>query len=274
MQAIRGLGLFMIISIALGACFTPPEYPNEPQIEFESIQYKEVGTGMDSNPDSLILTLSFKDGDGDLGLSADELDCASDDVCYNNKRYTLFRAENGDLGLLSTGQTCSGTTVCYANRFHILKREANVAKYITYKDRRTNPDYASLPAFSKPYNCINWNVIREENVVVDTVYFELNPDYSNIEVDFLVKNASGGFDEFDWMKEFNYPNCGISFDGRFPILFKDRTGSPLEGTIRYGLGSVGFKILFSTKTLKLRVQIKDRALNKSNVIETNEFTLN
>jgi hypothetical protein len=109
--------------------------------------------------------------------------------------------------------------------------------------------------------------------VVDTLYFQLNPDYNNITVEFLVKNSDGTFTEFDWREAFNYPNCGISFDGRFPILFKDKPGAPLEGKIKYGMGSIGFKILFSTKTLKLRIQIKDRALNTSNFIETAEFTL-
>jgi hypothetical protein len=233
MHLIRGFGLFAIILIGVSACFNPPEFPVQPQIEFESIQYKEVGTGFDSEYDSLILTISFKDGDGDLGLDASE-----DAPPYNNKFYYVL---NG--------------------------------KYLNYATKRTNPNYDTLPDFVKPYNCINWEVYKENNIVKDTLYFELNPDYHNITVEFLVKNPDGTFTEFDWKEAFNYPNCGISFDGRFPILFKDQPGAPLEGKIRYGMGSIGFKILFSIKTLKLRIQIKDRALNKSNIIETPEFTL-
>lgn len=234
MHLIRGFGLFAIILIGVTACFNPPEFPIEPQIEFQSIQYKEYGTGFDTNYDSLILTISFKDGDGDLGLDASE-----DQPPYNNKFYFTF--QNGD--------------------------------FITYETKRTVPGYDTLPAFVKPYNCINWEVYKQNNIVQDTLYFQLNPDYNNITVEFLVKNSDGTFTEFDWREAFNYPNCGISFDGRFPILFKDQPGAPLEGKIRYGMGSIGFKILFSTKTLKLRVHIKDRALNKSNIIETTEFTL-
>jgi hypothetical protein len=233
MHLIRGFALFVIILIAAGACFNPPEFPVVPQIEFESVQYKEYGTGFDSEYDSLILTISFKDGDGDLGLDPSE-----NSQPYNNKFYFVAGG-----------------------------------KYITYNTKRTDPNYDTLPDFVKPYNCINWEVYKENNVVKDTLYFQLNPDYHNITVEFLVKNSDGTFTEFDWREAFNYPNCGISFDGRFPILFKDKPGTPLEGKIRYGMGSIGFKILFSTKTLKLRVQIKDRALNKSNIIETNEFTL-
>jgi len=233
MQLIRGFGLFAIILTGVSACFNPPEFPIQPQIEFESIQYKEYGNGFDSEYDSLILTISFKDGDGDLGLDASE-----DGPPYNNKFYYVL---NG--------------------------------KYLNYETKRTDPNYDTLPDFVKPYNCINWEVYKENNIVKDTIYFELNPDYNNITVEYLVKNPDGTFTEFDWKEAFNYPNCGISFDGRFPILYKEKSGAPLEGTIRYGMGSIGFKILFSTKTLKLRVQIKDRALNKSNFIETPEFTL-
>ncbi len=82
MHLIRGFGLFAIILTGVTACFNPPEFPVEPQIEFESIQYKEYGTGLDTEYDSLILTVSFKDGDGDLGLDASE-----DQPPYNNKYF-------------------------------------------------------------------------------------------------------------------------------------------------------------------------------------------
>jgi len=234
MRLIRGLGLFLFISFGISACFNPPEYPVQPQIEFESVEYREFGTGFDAIFDSLILKIRFQDGDGDLGLNPSEI---SDP--YNNKYF--FRFSNG--------------------------------AFLNYEDKRTNPNYDTLPEFIKPFNCINWEVTRENNIVKDTLYFQLNPNYYNITVDFLIKNFDGTYSEFDWTKEFDFPGCGGTFDGRFPILFKDKSGSPLEGTIKYGMGSTGFKALFSNKPLKLRIQIKDRALNKSQLIETPDFTL-
>lgn len=235
MRVIRSLGLFLFISIGISACFNPPEYPVQPIIEFESVVYREYGTPFDSNFDSLILKIKFQDGDGDLGLDPSEIN-----EPYNNKYYYQF---------------------------------GNGGPFLSYKDKRTNLNYDTLPEFIKPYNCINWEVIREDNIVKDTLYFQLNPNYYNITVDFFVKNFDGTYTEFDWTKEFDYPGCGGTFDGRFPILFKDKPGSPLEGTIKYGMGSTGFKALFSNKPLKLRIQIKDRALNKSQIIETPDFTL-
>ncbi len=236
MSLIRSLILFSVMGLVIFSCFDPPTYSPIPSIDFGSIKFKEVGDV--SEPDSLIISLNFKDGDGDMGLDASSF--VDQNIPYNNKYYFKFP---------------DGT-------------------FLNYEAKRTNPNYDTLPAFVKPYNCVNWEIYSENQVVKDTVYFELNPDHYNIFVVFLVKNPDGSFTEFDWREEFTYPNCGISFDGRFPVLSKDLSQqSPLEGTIRYGMVSTGFKILFSIKTLKLKIKIQDRTLNKSNEIETPEFTL-
>ena len=98
----------------------------------------------------------------------------------------------------------------------------------------------------------------------------------NIFVDFYVGNGTG-FKRFDWVTEFaTYPTCGITFDGRFPVLSKDLSQkTPLDGTIRYAMTSTGFLILFGNKPLKLGITIQDRALHRSNTVETipNPFTL-
>ena len=90
----------------------------------------------------------------------------------------------------------------------------------------------------------------------------------------MIKQNDGSFEVFDWRTEFEYPGCATSYDGRFPILAKNgdlSVQSPVEGTLKYGMVSSAFILQFSIKTLKLRVQIQDRLLNRSNVIETPEF---
>ncbi len=57
------LGLFF-----LTGCFAEPNYPNTPQIEFVSL--KNVESKVRANTDSVVITLFFKDGDGDLGLNS------------------------------------------------------------------------------------------------------------------------------------------------------------------------------------------------------------
>jgi hypothetical protein len=103
-------------------------------------------------------------------------------------------------------------------------------------------------------------------VLLDTFYYKKNPTYANIDVEFWIKEGSG-YKLFDWEKEF----CTISFNQRFPVL-SDKEG-PLEGSLQYAMVTSGMKNLFSIKTLKLKVRIRDRDLNISNVIETPDFTL-
>ena len=239
------LAVVIAFILGLAACNDTPDFSPTPEIEFENLIFKETPSA--SEADSLILFIKFKDGDGNLGLSPNDVGCqiiAGDTICYNEKFFFI--------------STIDGSL-------------------LNFEDKRLNPAL-NLPDFVKPFNCINWQIVRDaDGVVQDTVFFRLNENHFNIFVEYLVKQDDGSFELFDWRTEFNFPNCGISFDGRFPILAKNgdlSQSSPLEGTLRYGMGSTGFKILFSIKTLKLRVQIQDRLLNRSNIIETPEFQFN
>lgn len=237
------------MGISVTTCFDPPEFPVVPEIQFKDVYFGD--NPVPNLPDSIVISVSFTDGDGDLGLSSSDDDCINPDICYNNRFYFI-------------DVTDPGFPAC---------RNTNTCKLVNFAARK-KPQYDTLPDFETPYNCINWEVIRNGQTVVDTLYFQLNPDHYNIFVDYLIKQPNGTFEEYDWNSEFVYPGCVVDpYYGRFPILFKETPGSPLEGVINYALKSSAFNIIFSTRTLKLRVYIKDRALNVSNVIETPEFTL-
>jgi len=232
MKLIKVLPVFALL-LVLNGCFETPDFPVIPQIEFDNVIFKEVpGAG---NPDSLIVIIRFKDGDGDLGLGPEEIT----DI-YRERNYYLDR--DGDLVVYST---------------------------------RLKPGYADLlPPYEHPFTCTNWiiNPTISGNIVRDTVYMELNPNFNNFFVEFLVKNLDGSFTEFDW--RFIQPGaCGTDFNGRFPLLKDQSRPSPLEGRLRYGMTSLGFKPLFNLSTLKLRITIQDRALNRSNTVESPEFRL-
>lgn len=236
-----GLCIVVVFGVGFTSCFDPPEYPVVPEIEFENIVFKDIPDP--SEPDSLLLFIKFRDGDGNLGLEPNETGCylsGNDTICFNEKFFY---------------------------------RSVIDGRPLNYAEKRTNPDFADLPDYVKPFDCINWEIVYDNaGLPTDTVYFELNPNHYNIFIDFLVKQADGSFEEFDWREEF----C-TTYDGRFPILAKDKNLSvagPIEGTLRYAMLSTGFKFQFSIKTLKLRVQIQDRLLNKSNIIETPEFQFN
>lgn len=61
--------LFILISIAFAACVRPPDYPIEPRLEFTSISKNTVVQDGSVGPrDTFYLTVSFTDGDGDIGF--------------------------------------------------------------------------------------------------------------------------------------------------------------------------------------------------------------
>lgn len=294
MKFIKGFALLSFLLIATGSCFDPPEFPLAPQIEFEKVDFiKSTGPGV---PDSLILYLNFKDGNGDLGFSKDVEDIS--DPFHSS---FFYQGNNGKLEPLSTVGVFVGN-----DQFDLLEiPDPSRGKLVSFRSRK-NPEYSFLP---QTFHCADYEYLGgpvdpsnssdgrrlliekralaalDPNVqlvdsmlgsdgkigyyqIRDTLYYTPNPDHYNIEVEFLVKDptAPGGFKPYDWRREY----CS-TFDGRFPV-FSDK-GSSIEGTLRYGMTSFGFTSIFSIKTLKLRVSIKDHERNRSNVIETPEFRL-
>lgn len=70
-------GIIFLALIAF-SCVNPPDnFPSVPEIEFESIEYVPV-----QGPDSLIFGLDFKDAEGDLGLSATDINPPFNAVTY------------------------------------------------------------------------------------------------------------------------------------------------------------------------------------------------
>ncbi|MFM1912566.1 MAG: hypothetical protein RIR51_404 [Bacteroidota bacterium] len=78
------LGLFLLGFIY--SCINPPEFSNTPEISFEGIKKvnKTIFNDLlgEVKVDSVIISVNFKDGDGDLGLTNEELS--------NNPKYKDF----------------------------------------------------------------------------------------------------------------------------------------------------------------------------------------
>ncbi|RIV18763.1 hypothetical protein DYU11_27775 [Fibrisoma montanum] len=88
-------GLFIIgLALSLTACFNEPDFPNSPEIEFKGIDppfFIPGGTGIGQAPrDSLIVTIGFKDGDGDLGDNI-PLDSATQNRYLRNGGWGNYR---------------------------------------------------------------------------------------------------------------------------------------------------------------------------------------
>jgi hypothetical protein len=288
MKLFKGLAFFVLI-VCLGSCFNPPEFPVVPDIEFSKIEF------VDSDVDSLILTLKFRDGDGDLGLDNTENTYLSDpfNINYFFQETGQVNPANGQM-TLDTITTVTRST-SNGQQYDILIIENPKQGKLVVPRTRKKSGYGWLPS----YNCADYEYIVDRKLLIDAAsasvldrkqmkidslmdpvtkraaYYQIrdtfliavNPQHYNIEVDFFVKEGND-FVEYDWRKEF----CTQSFDGRFPIL-SSKNGTALDGTLKYTMNSIGFVAIFSVKTLKLRIRVRDRALHTSRWIETGEFTL-
>lgn len=280
MRIVKGLLLFAV-SVLVTACFDPPEYSNTPLIEFVSVSFTE---GTSSNPtESLVVTISFRDGDGDLGLPGDAIEEPYQDIFYglaNNGRISdagkktefsdlpqFVHVPEGVTGKLVTVRTLEDPE--YADDlppFAGVQESCTDYKlqtvYILEKDKHIiDASYPDIDTLRGGSGFPNVYVVR------DMFYFKRNPNHRNIEVEFWVNDGTGNYTLFDWEKAY----CETAFDQRFPML-SDKTG-PLEGTLQYALTSVGIKATFSIKTLRLKIRVRDRALNVSNEVQTEPFTL-
>lgn len=200
------------------SCISPPEnFPSVPEIEFSSLEYAPT-----SGQDSLILTLRFKDAEGDLGLSATDINPPFNPLNY--------------------------------------KRDA-AGNLVTYSRRPNN---------APTYNPIDWviNPIVNNTTVRDTVWVEKNDNQYNIFVRFFIKR-NGRFTEFRWQD----PPFFTTFNGRFPRVLTTEEGQPVEGSIAYRMLSSGWESIFRNDTLRIDVQIQDRALNRSNEVSSPQLTL-
>ena len=60
--------LFLFFLAAISSCVTVPNYPDEPTLAFEGFSKNAMRQGV-FGEDSIIMTLSFTDGDGDFGTA-------------------------------------------------------------------------------------------------------------------------------------------------------------------------------------------------------------
>ena len=63
--------LIVFTYLFLSNCLPKEEFSNTPSISFDKIEY--VKSSNNISQDSINLTISFTDGDGDLGLSNDDI---------------------------------------------------------------------------------------------------------------------------------------------------------------------------------------------------------
>lgn len=227
-----------LILLLCSACYKAPEFPVEPSISFNEVQFYET-----PSEDSLVLTINFQDGDGNLGLGRSEIDRP-----YNPFSFVM---QGGQPLQISSHDTMPPYTRPYSCINYKLGKWDNNA-FIAHNTELYKELFINQPP--------------------DTFYTAPNIYNKNFLVDFYVKR-NGSFEKFDWVMA-PATGCGESVNGRFTPLFNaESTNKPMSGTLTYAIITNGFIPYFRNDTLKLRAQIIDRDLNQSNIIESPEFTL-
>lgn len=234
----------LIIFSFLFSCIEDNNVSDIPSISYESLEFKKSDNSF--NQDSLILTINFIDGDGNLGLSNDE----------NNYPYHPYNAIiDQEFNWITLGSN-NVTPPLYIY-------EPNGVYYL-YSNEDNRPSY----------NCEDY-IIDTVNTTnkLDTFYIQKNENNKNIFIEFY-KKENNEFVLIDWKRIFDEEyGCGIDFNSRFPPLNISNSSQLLSGKLRYGMVSYGFEMILKNDIFKLKIHIKDRELNTSNIIETPEVTL-
>ena len=234
----------LIIFSFLFSCIEDNNVSDIPSISYESLEFKKSDNNF--NQDSLIITINFIDGDGNLGLSNDE----------NNYPYHPYNAIiDQEFNWITLGSN-NVTPPLYIY-------EPNGVYYL-YSNEDNRPSY----------NCEDY-IIDTVNTTnkLDTFYIQKNENNKNIFIEFY-KKENNEFVLIDWKRIFDQEyGCGIDFNSRFPPLNISNSSQLLSGKLRYGMVSYGFEMILKNDIFKLKIHIKDRELNTSNIIETPEVTL-
>ncbi|SMD32146.1 hypothetical protein SAMN04488029_0487 [Reichenbachiella faecimaris] len=265
------ISLIIVLSSLLYTCQEPDPFPTTPHIEFNNLEYVEIEEN--GVADSLILYFDFEDGDGDLGLP-------SDDNYYPVHDYYIIADENTNpITISSTLPT--DQYLLTPGYFKNAARAIGQNEYF----RPFGDPYSAMPDYECEYfesvyineelkDIIELADIGSEiptGYVLDTVLVYRNPNRYNFYIDFFRKRGT----EYEVLN-ISRPDengCIIPFNGRFPLLDVENIGGSLEGTIKYSMPSLGFRVTIRNDEFKLRFHILDHHFNKSNIVETGDVTL-
>jgi hypothetical protein len=284
MKIIKGFSIFTVLFsfIILNSCINEPSFSEIPEISIKKVYF--VVTPTVEEYDTLFVVLNFKDGDGNLGLPANNPYYVSDPFHEVN-----LYVEEGDPTKLKPITTYQGV-ISENKSITVIDPGGPSGKLVTLKTRE-KPGFEILPPYQQPFTKTaytfgtfyvhksNINSFYPELTPVDTIddtYYGLeetfyttpNENYYNIDVTFEVRK-NDVYVPFDWTKTARITTPST---GRFPVLGGDDK-RPLEGQLTYAIAYPDFLYDFKNTAIKLKIQIKDRALNKSNIVETDEFTI-
>jgi hypothetical protein len=167
MKQAREAFLFIVVATLLSACFDQPEFDHSPAIKYEGLYFGKSPNG----EDSLVVSVSFKDGDGDLGF-----DSGPDALDSPYHQINFFANDNGQLFSVPSRLIQSFAGYRYKKTgktpgdpsYYIHTPSKQVGELITLSSRSEG---FSLPPFVSPFNCfVNEESYLHEQQEPDTVF--------------------------------------------------------------------------------------------------------
>lgn len=223
---------FILAIFAFSSCERAPEFSDIPSITYESVKFGFNPVGQDS----LIISVNFEDGDGNLGISSEE----AKEPPFHEATY--FSADPPHSPIYNI-------------------------EGISSENLLRIGDLDTLPE----YSCLDYRILGrvvDDNAVTDTVYIQTNPKSKNFIIEFLIQQEDGSFEEFNFFEE----TC-IPASGRFARLNTEDHSRPLQGTLSYFFRAQNLRQYFGNNAFKMKIQIADKAGNYSNIVESPVFTL-
>jgi hypothetical protein len=256
MRWIRNFTVILVLMWVVGACLKEPENSIVPQIQYQSIAFKHE---MPAAVDTLIVTVKFTDGDGDLGIDGDEnaiYTSPTDSTDINTPYYYLYDSARNNVWY-----------PVHANNL-LLPKGYHYVNYASYRKIHTFP----FDTLSATVDCANWEFRPSP---ADTLCVRNNPYYNNFFMDVFTKNPDGTYTYVNPITYFSFEKCVPNFfNGRFPILSSDLgKKTSLDGTIIYKFVSAALYSEFHAKTIKVKVYILDRAFHQSNIVESDDLII-
>lgn len=236
----------ILVTLGVSACFKAPIFLDTPVIKFKSLRYIDHPDNTAGARDSLILRFDFEDGDGDIGL---------------NDAHTFYPYHPYDSVVDSRGMI-----VRYG--------DDSVEPPFYLQDPRGNTTFFSDTDNRPPFNVCDYTLVDLKNTgKKDTIFKKENKFNRNFYIDFYRKRG-GEYSRINFSQVFGDDKCEyLNWNSRIPIFSDEQSGSSLSGTINYYLKGLVWEQALSTDTFKVQFYIYDRALNKSNVVESPDMTL-
>lgn len=287
-QILKLLSFFLIFFFVSG-CYEKDVFPDIPNIRFEDIVFYDGNL-----TDSLILTFSFEDGNGDIGIVEDQdvlppynefdvfIDSRDTVVTVSNledlvppfytaplltqnlipkslRNSTLFvEPSDSDFPVLAFGKTLFSEDV---NDIPLVcPGLANQDGTFLSSTTLTSYVFASDAAIAPSTGA---------QVITSTIPVVRNETHFNFIIEFERK-VGETYIPLNYQDIFVTELCDIGiFNGRIPVFDPDGK----SGTISYAIQSTVLRLAFGDNLIRAKFYVYDRAGNKSNEAVTPDFVL-